>query len=239
MRIPIILALLALLGCAEAQQTDQAGPESCRADVFVPESLKQSRAIVSPDGRFQVVLDEYREEKDLERGRLSVLRGKALLGRYRLRGLSAGIFVKWSLDSRAFYVMWSSGGMIGTYDVRVFSVSAGTVREVFPTRIARREFKRTHNCPTRSTNVFAIKWSANSERLMIATQVYPTGDCGKELGVTGGYVVRLEDGAILDRFSQETTENEMRQCPTVIWPTGLWNEDDLQKAKASVAAKGQ
>jgi len=233
MRI-VSLALLFLLGYADAQQASQANPKSCRADVFVPESLKQSVAIPSPDNRFQAVLDEYREEEDSESGRLTVFLGKTLLGRYRLRGLSAGIFVKWSPDSRAFYLMWSNGGIIGGYDVRVFRVVSHAVREVFPMKIAETEFKRRHNCRTRGVNAFAVKWMTNSEQLMIATQVYPTSDCGAEMGLTKGYTVRLEDGQIVQRHSQKIIENEMKECPTPFWPAGLWDDNTLQQVKSEI-----
>jgi hypothetical protein len=106
--------------------------------VFVPESLKQQRSVSSPDGQFQLALGDYREERDSESADLRVLHHKRVLGRYKLQDLSAGIFVKWSPDSRAFYIMWSNGGMIGGYDVRVFRVSPDMVREVFPVRVAKR-----------------------------------------------------------------------------------------------------
>lgn len=232
MRGLTVLALVAFVGCAEAQPVNQADTESCRAEVFVPESLKQSQAIPSPDGLLRVVLGGYREEKDTESGLLSIFRGKALLGRYRLHDLSAGIFVKWSPDSRAFYLLWSDGGMIGGYDVRIFRVSSTRVREIFPTKLAESEFKRSHNCATRRVNIFAIKWLQNSE-LMIATQVYPTSDCGKEMGFTQGYKIRL-DGTVTERYPQEIVETEMKSCPSLIWPTAMWDDNTLQQVKAKI-----
>jgi hypothetical protein len=231
----VLILLFPALGIA-AESTSS---NSCRAEVFVPQSLKGRPSVGSPDRQFRAVLGDYRESKDSESGVLRVFHGKNLLGRFELQELSAGVFVKWSPDSHAFYVIWSNGGMIGGYEVRVFRVSSNEVREMFPIKIAEHEFRSKHDCETRGVNFFAIQWMGASERLKIAIQVYPTSDCGKQSGFTRGYVVRLDDGAILDRFSQETTEKEMKQCPTLIWPTGFWNEDDLQKAKASVAAKGQ
>jgi hypothetical protein len=240
MKIPIVgLALFAVIACADAQTTNRVAPEPCRARIFVPESLKQARTVASPDGQYRVILDGYREEGDSVSGKLSVFHRKTSLGQYDLHHLSAGIFVKWSPDSEAFYVMWSNGGTIGGYEVRVFRVSSNEVREMFPMALAENEFRSKHDCETRGVNFFAIKWMGASERLKIAIQVYPTSDCGKQMGFMRGYDVRLVDGAVLGRLSQEMTEKAMKQCPTVIWPTGLWNDDDLQKAKASVAAKSR
>jgi hypothetical protein len=231
-----IFALILSCFVLGALAQDRPARSSCRAEVFVPESLKQEPSIVSPDGKFRLVLGNYLEGRDSDSGALRVFHGKTLLGKYELRDLSAGIFVKWSPDSLSFYVMWSNGGMIGGYEVRVFRVSSNEVREIFPTRLAVEEFTRKHDCEVRGLNVFAIRWMGSSERLEIAAQVYPTSDCGKEMGFTTGYTVQLDDGAILERISQEKMEKEMKQCPTLIWPTGLWSGDDLQKAKASVLA---
>jgi hypothetical protein len=226
-RLVILIVFVSVAGLrAPADDLDQG---SCRAEVFVPESLKQPQVIPSPDGLLKVVLGGYREENDAESGLLSIFKGKALLGRYRLHDLSAGVFVKWSRDSRAFYLMWSNGGMIGRYNVRIFRVSSSGVREIFPTKLAEAEFKRRHNCATRGVNIFAIRWLQNAD-VMIAMQVYPTSDCGKEMGFTRGYKIRL-DGTVVERYPQEIVEKEMKSCPTLIWPTGLWDDQTLQQAK--------
>ncbi len=237
MRTAILVLILSCSALSIAAESTSSN--SCRAEVFVPQSLKGRPSVSSPDRQFRAVLGDYREGKDSESGALRVFQGKNLIGHFELHELSAGVFVKWSPDSRAFYVMWSNGGMIGGYEVRVFRVSSNEVREIFPIKIAENEFRSKHDCETRGLNFFAIQWMGDSERLKIAIQVYPTSDCGKQSGFTRGYEVRLDDGAILGRSSQEATEKEMQQCPTLIWPTGFWNEDDLQKAKASVAAKGR
>ena len=230
MRTAILVLILSCSALSIAAESTSSN--SCRAEVFVPQSLKGRPSVSSPDRQFRAVLGDYREGKDSESGALRVFQGKNLIGHFELHELSAGVFVKWSPDSRAFYVMWSNGGMIGGYEVRVFRVSSNEVREIFPIKIAENEFRSKHDCETRGLNFFAIQWMGDSERLKIAIQVYPTSDCGKQSGFTRGYEVRLDDGAILGRSSQEATEKEMQQCPTLIWPTGFWNEDDLQKAKA-------
>ena len=209
-------------------------PNPCRAEVFVPDSLKQKPSTPSPDGQFRAILRDYREGRDSEEGALRLFHGERLLGRYVLHDLSAGIFVKWSPDSRAFYIMWSNGGMVGGYDVRVFRVSPNKAREVFPTKLAEREFRRGHDCRTRGINIFAIQWIDGSERLKIAAQVYPASDCGKEMGFTMGYTVRLNDGAVLERYPQEAIEKEMKECPALVWPTAMWDDNALQQAKAKI-----
>jgi len=227
--------LLAFSSGLSALAADDVKRNSCQAEVFVPESLKQQRSILSPDGQFRVILGDYREEKDSEGGRLRVFQGKKELGSYDLRDLSGGMFVRWSPDSRAFFLMWSNGGMIGGYDVRIFRISSDAVREIFPLGLAEKEFKSEHKCPARGINVFAVRWLEGSDRLMIAAQVYPTSDCGEEMGFTQGFTIHLDDGAIIERQSADAIEREMRECPTLIWPTGLWDDRTLQQAKAKIS----
>jgi hypothetical protein len=232
------LTLLTIVGFANAQNANHPPSASCRADVFVPDSLKDLRRVLSPNGLFQVILDGYREEKDSAVADLRIFQAGALLGNYELRDLSGGIFVKWSPDSSAFYIMWSNGGMAGAYEVRIFRVLPNAVTEIFPAKLAETEFRHKYNCQARGINVFAVRWLNGSEQLQMAMQVYPTSDCGKQMGVTRGYTVRLDDGTIVTRYSQKAMEMEMKQCPSPIWPTGFWSDEDLQQATAKVEAKG-
>ncbi|MFI5111131.1 MAG: hypothetical protein ACHP78_20100 [Terriglobales bacterium] len=219
------------VGAAGAQQS------SCEAEVFVIGSLEKKPAVASPDGRYRVVLVG---QEDAEDGGLQVFRGGKLLSAFRLQDLSGGIFVKWAPDSRAFYFMWSNGGTIGGYSVRVFRVADDRVAEVLVTAHAERDFARRYYCKSRGNNVFAIQWLNGSGRLLIATQVYPTSDCGKDMGLYRGYEVRTDDGSILHRYS----EKELRSvwpdgCPSRIWPTGLWGDAELQQAKQELKNKEQ
>jgi hypothetical protein len=208
--------------------------QSCKAEVFVPESLKNHQTVSSPNGSLQVVLGGYREGGDSESGWLRVFQGRRVMHEYALQDLSGGIFVKWAPDSTAFYLMWSNGGMIGGYEVRVFRVGDNGVREVPAVTQVLKEFTQKHHCHDRGENIFAIRWVGQSDELMIATQVYPTSDCGKDMGFTAGYLVRIDDGDISARYPQSAVEAEMKKCPSDIWPTGLWSGDDLQEAKTKL-----
>jgi hypothetical protein len=185
--------------------------DHCRAQVLMPEDLKQSQEIPSPDGQRRTVLGGYRDLKNSEGGSLQVFQGQTLLRQFRLRDLSAGIYLKWAPDSAAFYLMWSNGGAIGGYHVRVFRVKDNQVLEVPTTRVAEREFAKKHYCRARGNNVYAVHWLANSDEIMISTEVYPTSDC-EGLGFTLGYLVRTDDGAIIKRYSQPEIEEQIKAC---------------------------
>jgi hypothetical protein len=81
--------------------------------------------------------------------------------------------------------MWSNGGAIGGYEVRAFRIVGGQVTELVITKKAEDEFERKHPCPDRGHNIYAVRWLKGSEELLLAMQVYPTSDCGKELGLDG------------------------------------------------------
>jgi hypothetical protein len=216
---------LVLLGSVTTAQKP-----NCEATVFVLQSLEREPAVASPDGRYRVLLG-VKSEGD-EHGWLYLYAGANRLQTYQLHDLSGGVFVNWSPDSRAFYVMWSNGGAIGAYDVRAFRLGAAGASEVPLTSLAEREFERRHPCQSRGHNVYAVRWFKGSEQMLLALQVYPTSDCGKQMGHYRGYLARVDDGAILRRYSEKELKAVWPAgCPSAIYPTAFWTADDLEKAK--------
>ncbi len=226
-RLVTVLALLCI-GMSIRAQTPP-----CEAAVFVLQDLEKRPAVASPDGHYRVVLGIRSEDDD--HGWMRVYKGSKLLRTFQLRNLSAGVFVKWAPDSRAFYFMWSNGGMIGGYSVRAFRVAHGQVEEVPLTRTAERDFERRHPCKARGYNVYAVRWLQGSGQMLLGLQVYPTSDCGKEMGLYRGYLVHFPDGAILRRYSEQQLKAIWPDgCPSAIYPTGLWGANELEQAKKAV-----
>jgi hypothetical protein len=212
---------------------------SCQADVFVPEMFQQKRSVPSPNGRYQVVMGGYFEyyegEDDYEAAWLRVLEKGRILRQYRLRRLSAGIFVKWAPDSRAFYVMWSNGGRTGGYNLRVFRVLGQTVTETRGANVAFADFRGKHYCESRGNNAYAVRWADQANRLLVAAEVYPTSDCGQDAGLESGYLIDIGNGRILRRYSHSEISAEMKECPSQYWPTAFWDQSDIEKAKGAQA----
>ena len=205
------------LFCAIGFVKAQTNP--CAATVFALQDLEKNPAVPSPDGRYRVVLGARSENDSADL--IRVYAGEELRGTFPLRDLSGSIFVKWSPDSQAFYVMWSNGGAIGAYKVRAFRVVGAQAQELPLTRLAEREFEGKHPCD-RGHNVYSLQWLKNSEQLLLALQVYPTSDCGKELGLYRGYLVRAAEGSILRRYSEQQLKIAWPAgCPSDIYPTGL------------------
>ena len=121
--------------------------------------------------------------------------------------------------------------MIGGYELRVFRINRDAVSEVPASSKAEQDFKIKHNCEARGINVFALKWEG-ADHLLLATQKYPTGDCGEDAGIYGGYLVNIVNGNILRKYSDRKLKTIWpKGCPSQIWPTGLWGEDQLRQAK--------
>jgi hypothetical protein len=114
-----------------------------------------------------------------------------------LKDLSASVFVVWSERNDWFAITWSDGGAIGNFHTRVFQVAEDKVTEVEAVRNAYADFRSRHWCKTRGDNVQAYGWDEKTSALVIVTSVYPTGDCGKDLGHTEAYLVQPTDGAII------------------------------------------
>lgn len=237
MKVLVFIRLLVAIGTLALSLSVAAQPTSCQAEVFVLQTLEKKPVVQSPDGNCRVILSGNEEK---EEGGLRVFLAEKLIGEFPLKDLSGGIFVKWAADSRAFYLMWSNGGTIGGYSVRVFRVAGNRVKEVPATDVAERDFARSHYCKMRGNNVFAIQWVNGSDTLLVATQVYPTSDCGKDMGLYGGYEVRIDDGAIVHRYSEQKLKSLWPDgCPSRVWPTGLWGDSELQRAKKELKDKKQ
>ena len=208
--------------------------QSCQAEVFTPDAVPKNPVVASPNGRFLITLGGYCDSENYEGGWLRVTERQRPLAQYGLRDLSAGIYIKWAPDSRAFYLMWDDGGNLGRYHLRVFHVLNSSVREVRATNLALADFHRRHYCEARGDNVYAVRWLEHPRELLVATEIYETGDCGKAMGFITGYAVDTLDGRILRRYSTEEIKKEMRLCPSAFWPNSAWEQSDVEKAKAEL-----
>jgi hypothetical protein len=81
------------------------------------------------------------------------------------------------------------------------SIADDKVVETESVRSAYADFRSRHWCKTRGDNVQAYGWDENTGALVLVASVYPTGDCGKDLGHTEAYLVQPKDGAIIKHLS--------------------------------------
>ncbi len=136
-----------------------------------------------------------------ESGKFTLSRERKMIWSTGLKDLSASVFVVWSERSDWFAITWSDGGAIGNFHTRVFHIAEDKVNEVDSVRNAYAAFRSRHWCKTRGDNVQAYGWDEDTGALVLVTSVYPTSDCGRDLGHTEAYLVQPTNGAILKHLS--------------------------------------
>jgi hypothetical protein len=139
-------------------------------------------------------------------------RGGSILLSAELKDLDAGVAVTWSKNNSNFAVTWSDGGAIGGFHVLVFRISRDKVRELPATRQAFANFRSRYYCETRGDNLQAYGWDS-ADRLVLVASVYPTSDCGADMGYTEGYIVQAGTGKILRRMTLKELRLYIRQHP--------------------------
>jgi hypothetical protein len=199
----IVMALFPhhLLGQSVAHDPDSF---ACRSSHYMLDDFEKQPTVPSPDKMKAVQLTkEYQ---------FRVTVGKTVLSDFVLPDVSSNVEVGWSPDSSEFFISYSDGGAIGGYRVHLYRVAGNTLRKSgVPTTVAER-FKTKHWCESRGNNLFFLDWTPDSKVALFVAEVYPTGDCGKELGVYRGYAVRLQDEKILRIFGEKQTDSIEKKC---------------------------
>lgn len=178
-----------------------------RGCLWVPSSA--ARTFTRGDFNYRVEVSEQNEKDNVFVVRRA---GKELL-RTPLKGLSASTSVFWSSDNKSFAVTWSDGGSIGNFHVRAFHINGESVAEWPAAEKAYAAFSAQHWCAARGDNVQAYQWLPNSSELILVLSVYPTSDCGAELGHTEAYVVDAATGSIRERWGAARLESYIRAHP--------------------------
>jgi hypothetical protein len=130
-----------------------------------------------------------------------------------LKDLNASVFVTWSEKNDWFAITWSDGGAIGNFHTRVFHVADDKVKETDSVGTTYANFRSRHWCETRGDNTQAYGWDRKTGTLVLVMSVYPTGDCGKDLGHTEAYLVQPTDGAILKHLTPREFDIYVKSHP--------------------------
>src|ERR1700676_4391320 len=121
-----------------------------------------------------------------------------------------------SKDSSQFFITYSNSATYHQYKTHLFSIAGEQVSEDRVTQIAFDDFGSHHSCPSRGgNNLFLLGWTKDSQNVFLVSEVTPTGDCGKEAGVHGGYLVNGREGTIIHRYGQEHTDKIENACRVV------------------------
>ena len=124
--------------------------------------------------------------------------------------------------------MWSDGGAIGNYHVCAFILDHGQAVESPAPQTVATAFAQHHYCKTRGNNLYAIRWLNGSEQLLLAPEVYPTGDCGRDLGFSAGYLANAADGKIVRKYTSKQLPAAAHGCPSDVFPTALTSQQEIE-----------
>jgi len=208
---------------------------SCRADVFMPDGYGSKPIVWSPDHTKHVQLWSTPENAEADEGvfSLSIHSRDKLLKTITLQDLSAATFIKWSPDSKAFYVMWSNGGATGGYEVRVFIVEKDEAVESPAPQAVADDFAKRHYCQARGNNLYAVRWVQGSAELEMRPEVYPTGDCAPDAGLSAEYVVNTATGKMVERGQAKEMTPFTEGCPSDIFPTAFTTQKQIEDYRKS------
>jgi hypothetical protein len=131
---------------------------------------------------------------------------------FELPDISSNVEVGWSPDSSQFFISYSDGGAVGGYHARLYRVTDTDVNMGRVPALVAERFRGKHRCKSRGSNLFFLDWTPDSKIGFFVAEVYPTGDCGKELGAFRGYAVNLEDGTPVRAFGKKQTESIEKNC---------------------------
>ena len=108
----------------------------------------------------------------------------------------------WTPDSRAFFLNYSTGGAVGTFETRLFYPSREGVKVIDPTKAVVADFLAHYpKCFSPETpNVAGIAWLSAS-RLLVAAQVLPHSNCDA-MGTFATYEIEVPSGTVRAKHSQ-------------------------------------
>jgi len=195
----IAAAFLGILQSTSAQ-LDVPGALStfsgCAHDTCLWVPTAESKVFTHGEYRYTVITN-----KDETEAKFQLTKGSAVLLSTPLKDWSASVSVVWSKEGSSFAITWSDGGAIGNFHVRAFKINDSQVVEEPVTKHAFHSFKARHYCIARGNNIQAYEWSSSGDKLLLVLSVYPTGDCGKDLGHMEAYWVQADNGAILQHLT--------------------------------------
>ena len=110
----------------------------------------------------------------------------------------------WSPDSSAFFITESDGGLVGTWDTRVYLIEGNRVRRAYVSQEVAKRFKTTYKCrEPEEPNIGGIRWIEGSQRLLLVAEVPPHSSC-RDMGKIRGYIVRMPTGKITRELDEKT-----------------------------------
>lgn len=162
------------------------------------------KAVWSPDHQKKAVLTKDET--------LQIFNGSRQVGTVELPEIDADLSIVWSPDSAKLAVTYSDSGATGGFHAHVYALSGGSLIELTkPVQVAFDDFKKEHYCEARGDNEYVLGWPEGSKSVFVVAEVYPTSDCGSDMGLERGYLMDLS-GNILRKYSDAVTQRVANSC---------------------------
>jgi hypothetical protein len=203
--ICVAIDCLSLTRVALAQrQTRNPSSFACNSSLFTLGDFQKKPAVSSPDrGKRVQLTEDYK---------FRILSGRAVVADFEMPEISSNVEIGWSPDSKQFFVSYSDSGAIGGFHVHMYRLNGSTVTESkVPTLIAE-YFETKHWCKSRGNNLYFLAWTPDSRIAFLVAEVYPTSDCGKDMGVYTGYAVDTASAEVLRVFDERQTQAIENNC---------------------------
>jgi hypothetical protein len=156
--------------------------------------------VTSPNGRKRIIVKNYELRVESDGRQMRTPSGEPI-GVYPLAE------VGWAPDSGAFFLTWSDGGAVGSWNTDVYLLTPSGLRKAEATDNVRRDFMKRYNCDVwgehtgnEVPNIAGLKWLKGSKQLLLIAEVPPHSSC-PEMGKFMGYSVSVPSGKILVRYS--------------------------------------
>jgi hypothetical protein len=178
---------------------------ACRSTgINTLDDFDKEPTVASPDGRKSVQVTKGYKFRIVTDGSVAAT--------LDFPDVSCGVEIGWSPDSSQFFISYSDGGAVGGYHVHLYRLIGNQVQEDQAPSLVAARFKTEHWCETRGNNLFFLNWTPDSKIVFLVAEVYPTSDCGKQMGQVQGYAVHTDDGTILRVFSEKKTDRIETSC---------------------------
>ena len=199
-----IICVCSARPCPTQEQTRNPSCFACSSSYFTLDDFEKQRVVDSPDGQKRVQLTKS--------GKFRVLIGDVVTAEITMPEISCNIEVGWSPDSEQFFISYSDGGAAGGYYVHMYIVKGNTLSESNVPSMVMQRFKSKHWCATRGDNLYFLAWTPDSKIAFLVAEVYPTSDCGKEMGTLRGYAADTASAKVLRVFGQKQTDAIEKEC---------------------------
>lgn len=119
--------------------------------------------------------------------------------------------VLWSPNSKYFAVNASDGGLVGTWDTKLYSVDKNSIHMIFDIDDQLRPMAdKIQKCdPKEDVNFGSVSWTKDGKKVLIVMEIPPHSSC-KNMGEITGFLLETSSGKLIDVISEKIIRNRLK-----------------------------